>query len=59
MAKPKTQFLRDENGAVTVDWVILTAGVVGLAAAAYVGIEQQTQAVSDKAALEIAGEVSK
>jgi Flp pilus assembly pilin Flp len=24
-------FLRDEHGAVTVDWVVLTAGVVGLA----------------------------
>ena len=25
------QFLEDENGAVTVDWVVLTAGVVVLA----------------------------
>ncbi|MEM7471928.1 MAG: pilus assembly protein [Pseudomonadota bacterium] len=27
-------FVRDESGAVTVDWVILTAGVVSLALAA-------------------------
>lgn len=27
-------FVRDENGAVTVDWVVLTAGVVGLAVGA-------------------------
>lgn len=26
-----TRFLQDETGAVTVDWVVLTAGVVGLA----------------------------
>ena len=26
-------FSRDENGAVTVDWVVLTAAVVGLAVA--------------------------
>lgn len=25
------KFLKDEDGAVTVDWVVLTAGVVGLA----------------------------
>ena len=27
------KFCRDENGAVTVDWVVLTAAVVGLAVA--------------------------
>ncbi len=25
-----SDFVKDENGAVTVDWVVLTAGVVGL-----------------------------
>lgn len=29
-------FVEDERGAVTVDWVVLTAGIVGLAVAAYV-----------------------
>jgi Flp pilus assembly pilin Flp len=29
----------DESGAVTVDWVVLTAAVVGLAVAAYTSIE--------------------
>jgi len=28
-------FCKDEDGAVTVDWVVLTAAVVGLAAVAY------------------------
>ena len=32
-------FARDENGAVTVDWVVLTAAVVGLAVAAYGSIQ--------------------
>ena len=34
-----SQFLSDEDGAVTVDWVVLTALVVGLAVAAYAGIQ--------------------
>ncbi|UWR23403.1 Flp family type IVb pilin [Sulfitobacter sp. S190] len=32
-------FRDDESGAVTVDWVVLTAAVVGLAIAAYTSIE--------------------
>ena len=32
-------FRNDEDGAVTVDWVVLTAAVVGLAVAAYGSIE--------------------
>jgi Flp pilus assembly pilin Flp len=32
-------FRADEDGAVTVDWVVLTAAVVGLAVAAYTSIE--------------------
>ena len=32
-------FRKDEDGAVTVDWVVLTAAVVGLAVAAYTSIE--------------------
>jgi Flp pilus assembly pilin Flp len=32
-------FRKDEDGAVTVDWVVLTAAVVGLAVAAYSSIE--------------------
>jgi Flp pilus assembly pilin Flp len=43
MIKFFKNFRKDENGAVTVDWVVLTAAVVGLAVAAYSSIEQQTQ----------------
>lgn len=32
----------DESGAVTVDWVVLTSAVVGLAVVAYIGIKDQT-----------------
>ena len=31
-------FLKDEDGAVTVDWVVLTAAVVGLAVAARIDV---------------------
>jgi Flp pilus assembly pilin Flp len=33
------KFRKAEDGAVTVDWVVLTAAVVGLAVAAYTSIQ--------------------
>ncbi len=49
-------FRKDENGAVTVDWVVLTAAVVGLAVAAYTQIEGQAtdliNAAGDRVATE-------
>jgi Flp pilus assembly pilin Flp len=39
MIKFIKNFRKDEDGAVTVDWVVLTAAVVGLAIAAYTSIE--------------------
>lgn len=39
MIKFIKNFRNDEDGAVTVDWVVLTAAVVGLAVAAYTSIE--------------------
>ncbi|UWQ92337.1 hypothetical protein QEZ52_06045 [Aliisedimentitalea scapharcae] len=39
MMKFFNKFRKDENGAVTVDWVVLTAAVVALAGAAYTSIE--------------------
>ncbi|MGR3501700.1 Flp family type IVb pilin [Pseudaestuariivita sp.] len=44
------KFLNDESGAVTVDWVVLTAAVVGLAIAAYTAIETNSQALINSAA---------
>ena len=39
MIKFIKNFRKDEAGAVTVDWVVLTAAVVGLSAAAYSSIK--------------------
>jgi Flp pilus assembly pilin Flp len=39
MTKFFKNFRKDEDGAVTVDWVVLTAAVVGLAIAAYSSIQ--------------------
>jgi Flp pilus assembly pilin Flp len=52
-------FRRDEDGAVTVDWVVLTAAVVGLAIAAYGAIETQTDLLAGAAADDIAAEIAK
>ena len=39
-------FRNDEDGAVTVDWVVLTAAVVGLGIAAYSSIETGSEAIT-------------
>ncbi|AUC54573.1 MULTISPECIES: Flp family type IVb pilin [Roseobacteraceae] len=49
-------FRNDESGAVTVDWVVLTAAVVGLAIAAYTQIETNANALINAAAGEVAAE---
>lgn len=45
-------FLSDENGAVTVDWVVLTAAVVAIAILIwpvfYPATEELTSAISDR-----------
>ncbi|MDR9484135.1 MAG: hypothetical protein RI566_03085 [Sediminimonas sp.] len=46
-------FHNDESGAVTVDWVVLTAAVVGLAVAAFSTIKTNTETVSDSIATTI------
>jgi len=46
MIKFIKNFRKDENGAVTVDWVVLTAAVVALAGVAYQGINSGTGALS-------------
>jgi len=45
MIKFIKNFRKDEDGAVTVDWVVLTAAVVGLAIAAYGAIQANTDTV--------------
>ena len=41
-------FHNDEDGAVTVDWVVLTAAVVGLGAAALVMVRNETKTLTEK-----------
>ncbi|WP_372613728.1 hypothetical protein [Aquicoccus sp.] len=47
MIKFFKNFTKDEDGAVTVDWVVLTAAVVGLAVAAYTSIETGATGLTD------------
>lgn len=41
-------FRNDEDGAVTVDWVVLTAAVVGLGVAALAAIKSGTASLTSK-----------
>ena len=49
MIKFIKNFRKDENGAVTVDWVVLTAAVVGMAMAAYGAIQTSSDALIGRA----------
>lgn len=40
-------FAADENGAITVDWVVLTASLVGLAIGIFLVMEAGTLATAD------------
>ncbi len=50
MIKFIKNFRKDEAGAVTVDWVVLTAAIVGLAVAAYGTIESNTARLAGETA---------
>ncbi|MFU1477681.1 hypothetical protein ACM25N_08240 [Roseovarius sp. C7] len=41
-------FLASESGAITVDWVVLTAAVVGLGLAAVASVHNSTNGLSDR-----------
>ena len=41
-------FMRDEDGAVTVDWVVLTAAIVGLGIAVLASVSSGTTSLADK-----------
>ena len=41
-------FAADESGAVTVDWVVLTAAIVGLGIAVIASVRTGTQDIGDK-----------
>ncbi len=44
------RFTAKEDGAITVDWVVLTAAVVGLGVVAVAGLQGETGTVSDRTA---------
>ncbi len=41
-------FLKDESGAVTVDWVVLTAAIVGLGIAVLTSVGNGTTSLADQ-----------
>ena len=46
-------FCRDEDGAVTVDWVVLTAAIVGLGIAVLSSVSGGTTTLADKISSEL------
>ena len=49
-------FKRDEDGAVTVDWVVLTAAIVGLGIAVLTSVSGGTTGLADKISSNLAGQ---
>jgi Flp pilus assembly pilin Flp len=41
-------FLKSESGAITVDWVVLTAAIVGLGLAAVASVHNSTNGLSER-----------
>lgn len=48
------RFMRAESGAVTVDWVVLVAGVVMLGATAFVAVKTGAMALADETSTYVA-----
>ena len=48
-------FCRDEDGAVTVDWVVLTAAIVGLGIAVLTSVSGGTTGLAEKISAELDG----
>ena len=48
-------FLKNEDGAVTVDWVVLTAAIVGLGIAVMAAVGGSTADLADTISGELAG----
>jgi len=49
-------FRSDEDGAVTVDWVVLTAAIVGLGIAIMVSVGDGTTALGDRISSQLANQ---
>ncbi|PTQ75769.1 Flp family type IVb pilin [Celeribacter persicus] len=52
--KLANKFSRDEDGAVTVDWVVLTSAVVGLAIAVLATVQSGTKSLGDNISKDLA-----
>ena len=50
------KFDRDEEGAVTVDWVVLTAAIVGLGVAALAAVRGGTGSLTTKISAQLASQ---
>ena len=55
MTKLFKNFVADESGAVTVDWVVLTAAIVGLGIAVLTSVGGGTTSLADKVSSHMAG----
>jgi hypothetical protein len=51
------KYLSDEDGAVTVDWVVLTAAIVGLGVAVLASVGGSTMGVTEKISQGITGQI--
>ena len=47
MFRSTTIFIKAEDGAVTVDWVVLCAGIVAIAVAIFTSLETSTMSLTD------------
>ncbi|MEM0948634.1 MAG: hypothetical protein AAGK37_14640 [Pseudomonadota bacterium] len=52
--KATKRFKNDEDGAVTVDWVVLTAAIVGLGIAVIASVRSATVTLGDKISTAVA-----
>ncbi len=48
------EFFRNEDGAVTVDWVVLTAAIVGLGVAVVASVRSATTTLGEKISTAVA-----
>ncbi|WP_460274159.1 Flp family type IVb pilin [Celeribacter sp. ULVN23_4] len=53
--KLSNKFSRDEDGAVTVDWVVLTSAVVGLGIAVLTTVASGTKSLGEAISSDLAG----
>lgn len=55
MNKLISRFFKQEDGAVTVDWVVLTAAIVGLSVSAYAGMSDASDALTENTSTTMGG----